>query len=69
MQEETAISQRRACRLVGLSRTVLNYAAKADPANQVLAGRMVELAAERRRFGYRRPSASGAGAWRWSASR
>ena len=54
MQEETAISQRRACRLVGLSRTVLNYEAKTDPANQLLAGRMVELAAERRRFGYRR---------------
>ncbi len=54
MQEETIISQRRACRLVGLSRTVLNYEAKTDPANQLLAGRMAELAAERRRFGYRR---------------
>jgi putative transposase len=54
MQEETSISQRRACRLVGVSRTVLNYEAKTDPANQALTGRMVELAAERRRFGYRR---------------
>lgn len=52
MQEETTISQRRACRLEGLSRTVLNYEAKADSANQVLAGCMVELAAQRRRFGY-----------------
>lgn len=54
MQEKTSISQRRACRLVGVSRTVLNYEARADSVNQALAGRMVELAAERRRFGYRR---------------
>ncbi len=54
MQEETRISQRRACRLVGLSRTVLAYEPKANPMNEVLTQRMIELAAERRRFGYRR---------------
>lgn len=54
MQEETAISLRRACRLVGISRTVLAYQPKANPANEAIKERMIELAAERRRFGYRR---------------
>lgn len=54
MQEKTRISQRRACRLVGLSRTVLAYEAKANAMNEALTGRMIELAAQRRRFGYRR---------------
>jgi putative transposase len=54
MQEETGISQRRACRLVGISRTVLAYQPKANPANEAIRERMIELAAERRRFGYRR---------------
>ncbi|ERI30161.1 HTH-like domain protein, partial [Burkholderia cenocepacia BC7] len=48
------ISERRACRLVGLSRSVLHYDAKPDHENEVLAARLVELAHERRRFGYRR---------------
>jgi putative transposase len=54
MQEKTGISQRRACRLVGLSRTVLAYEPKVSLANEALRQRMVELAGERRRFGYRR---------------
>jgi putative transposase len=54
MQEETGISQRRACRLVGLSRTVLAYEPTVNPANEAIKTRMIELAAERRRFGYRR---------------
>jgi putative transposase len=54
MQEKTGISQRRACRLVGISRTVLAYAPTANPANETIKARMIELAAERRRFGYRR---------------
>jgi putative transposase len=54
VQEESAISLRRACRLVGISRTVLGYQPKANPANEAIKERMVELAAERRRFGYRR---------------
>jgi putative transposase len=54
MREKTAISERRACQLVGLSRTVLHYAPLPQTDNAQLQQRMVELAAERRRFGYRR---------------
>jgi len=54
MRKATTISARRACRLVGLSRTVLDYEPKADPSNVSLEQRLVELAHERRRFGYRR---------------
>lgn len=54
MQESTKISERRACQLVGLSRTVLHYESKAHTENEHLQARLVELAGERRRFGYRR---------------
>lgn len=54
MREATAISIRRACRLVGLSRTTFDHEPKAEPENEALQKRMVELAQERRRFGYRR---------------
>jgi len=54
MQEKTPISERRACQLVGLSRTVLHYEPKQQPENEQLKARLVELAGERRRFGYRR---------------
>lgn len=54
MLEQTNISERRACLLVELSRTVLNYVTKVQPENEQLQARMIELAAERRRFGYRR---------------
>lgn len=54
MLESTRISERRACLLVGLSRTVLHYQGKAQPENKQLQARMVELAGVRRRFGYRR---------------
>jgi len=54
MCEKTSISERRACQLVGLSRTVLHYVQSERPGNEVLQGRIVELAQERRRFGYRR---------------
>jgi putative transposase len=50
----TKISERRACLLAGLSRTVLHYQGKAQPDSEQLQSRMVELASERRRFGYRR---------------
>ena len=56
MREATALSVRRACQLVGLSRTVLHYESKAQPENEQLKARLVELAGERRRFGYRRGS-------------
>ena len=54
MRESTAISERRACLLVGLSRTVLHYESKVQPVNEHLQARLIELAGERRRFGYRR---------------
>ena len=54
MPKETDISERRAGRLMGLSRTVLGYAPKADAEAGVICHRLTELAAVRRRFGYRR---------------
>lgn len=54
IREKVDISERRACRLVGLSRSVLHYEAKPDHENEALTARLVELAHERRRFGYRR---------------
>lgn len=54
MQEKLNLSERRACRLMGLSRSVLHYESKAQPENKALQGRLIELAHERRRFGYRR---------------
>ena len=54
MQNDTKISERRACQLVGLSRTVLHYESKAQHANMQLQARLIELAGERRRVGYRR---------------
>ena len=54
MREATGISIRRACRLAELSRTVLIHQPKRHPENEAIQTRMVELAHERRRFGYRR---------------
>jgi len=54
MQEETGISQRKACRLVGLSRSSLCYRSAKQNDDQVIKDRLTELAHERRRFGYRR---------------
>ena len=54
MLGQTDISERRACLLVELSRTVLHYVPKVKLENEQLQTRMTELAAERRRFGYRR---------------
>lgn len=54
MGARTAISERRACRLVGISRTVLHYEPRLSEQNVALENRIRELAAERRRFGYRR---------------
>lgn len=51
MREATVVSERRACQLVGLSRTVLHYESKVQPENEQLKARLVELAGERRRFG------------------
>ncbi len=54
IREKVDISARRACRLVGLSRSVLHYESKPDHENEALTARLVELAHERRWFGYRR---------------
>lgn len=54
MQCETAISERRACQLVGLSRSTLRYQTRRSVVDLQLRARIVELAQERRRFGYRR---------------
>jgi hypothetical protein len=54
MLEQTGVWQRPACLPVGLSRAVLHYAPKVWRENAQLQRRMVELASERRRFGYRR---------------
>lgn len=54
MIEVLDISERHVCRLVGLSRTSYREPPSADLATQELSTRIVELAHERRRFGYRR---------------
>ena len=54
MQAETAISERRACQLVGLARSTLRYEPRRSPEDEQLQARIIELAQERRRFGYRR---------------
>lgn len=54
MRKETVISERRACLLVGLSRTVLRYEPKIDEGNDALKAQIVDLAMVRRCFGYRR---------------
>ncbi|OPD75443.1 IS3 family transposase, partial [Pseudomonas aeruginosa] len=54
MQARTGISERCACQLIGLSRSVLRYQPRASVQNTELQAQLVELAQERRRFGYRR---------------
>ena len=54
MVERIKLSKRRTCRLVGLSKSVLHYEIKPNSDNDALSARLVELAHERRRFGYRR---------------
>ncbi len=54
MRELTSISERRACRLAGLSRDAFRHEPVPTPATQVLSARLIELAQVRRRFGYRR---------------
>ena len=54
MRAKTEISERRACQLMGLSRTVLRCQRCEDQVNIGLRLRITALATERRRFGYRR---------------
>ena len=53
VMERHGLSQRHACRLVGLDRSTLRYQCK-RPDDATVRQRLRELAAERRRFGYRR---------------
>ncbi|TVS21152.1 MAG: IS3 family transposase [Planctomycetaceae bacterium] len=54
MCDHTAISERRACRLVGVSRSVFRYQSATSDSEAVLRSRIIDLAQQRRRFGYRR---------------
>jgi len=51
--ETHGVSQRRACQVVGADRTTIRYSSR-RPDEGALRTRLRELAAERRRFGYRR---------------
>src|SRR5689334_6085535 len=53
MMERYGLSQRRACRLVGINRSSLSYRPR-RPDDSAARERLRELVAERRRFGYRR---------------
>jgi putative transposase len=54
MVSEHHLSERRACRLVGLSRDSYRHPPQADQATVELQEKIVEIAHLRRRFGYRR---------------
>jgi len=48
------LSERRACRLTGLNRSTKRYVSIKHPEDEVIAKRMIALAARWKRFGYRR---------------
>ena len=54
MVVEHHLSERHACRLVGLSRDSYRHPPQHDAQTRALIGRMIEIAQTRRRFGYRR---------------
>lgn len=54
MLQETSISERRACALVGLARDSWRCPPQRAQADEAMSQKIVELAHERRRFGYRR---------------
>jgi putative transposase len=53
-QEEHGLSRRRACRLIGISRSVADRAPSRERDHTRVRERLRALAGERRRFGYRR---------------
>jgi putative transposase len=53
IREQLGLSERRACGIVGVARRVVRYE-PVRPADDALRERLRALAAERRRFGYRR---------------
>ncbi len=54
MVEQFHLSERRACRLVGLSRDSYRHPPQETEMNQALSAKIIEIAHVRRRFGYRR---------------
>jgi len=52
--EDFGLKMRRACSLIGLSRTSFRYVPKPDPLNEAVKGRIKELAEKRKRFGHPR---------------
>ena len=54
VREDFALSERRACRLVGIGRSTLRYRRRPRGDETFLRQRLRELATERPRFGYRR---------------
>mgnify|MGYP000925451447 CR=1 FL=1 len=54
MVVEHHLSERRACRLVGLSRDSYRNPPEPDPVTVELSDKIIEIAQVRRRFGYRR---------------
>jgi putative transposase len=54
VREHFSVSERRACRLVGIGRSTLRYRRRPRPEEDSLRRRLRELAAVRPRFGYRR---------------
>jgi putative transposase len=54
MIEQHDLSERRACRLVGLSRNAYRHPPVTSELNQELVSQITEVAHLRRRFGYRR---------------
>jgi putative transposase len=54
MQKVTAVSEPRACQLVGVSRSTLHYEPRRTEEEQQLRSKIVEIALKRQRCGYRR---------------
>jgi putative transposase len=54
VENEYEMSERHACRLLGLGRSTHRYQARRKERDAALRARLKELAAQRMRFGYRR---------------
>ena len=54
MVDQFHLSERRACRLVGLARDSYRHPPQETEMNQALSAKIIEIAHVRRRFGYRR---------------
>ena len=54
MIEHCDLSERRACRLAGLSRDSYRHPRESNQMTKDLSGKIIEIAHARRRFGYRR---------------